>query len=213
MRHALKAVIIDYGSGNLHSAKKAFVRAMGEIGARGSVLVTSNPTDLDTATHIVIPGVGAYGDCISGLRSVNGMIEKLEEQVIKNRKPFLGICVGMQMLSEKGLEDGEHKGLGWIKGNVVKIPSKAGLRIPHMGWNSLKTNRDSKLLKGINDNDDVYFVHSYHFETDKNNVVATTDYGSDITAVVENGNIMGVQFHPEKSQKTGLKIISNFLMI
>jgi glutamine amidotransferase len=213
MRHSLKAVIIDYGSGNLHSAKKAFVKAMGEVHARGSVLVSNNPKDLETATHIVLPGVGAFADCMSGLQGVNGMIEALSEQVIKNKKPFLGICVGMQMLAEKGFEDGEHKGLGWLKGNVVKIPAKQGLRIPQMGWNNLKSKKKSKLLNGISENSDVYFVHSYFMETDNENIVATTDYGSDITAVVEKENIYGVQFHPEKSQQNGLKIIGNFLLV
>ena len=213
MRHALKAVIIDYGSGNLHSAKKAFVKAMSDVGAQGSVLVSANPKDLDTATHIILPGVGAFGDCIAGLKAVNGMIENLEEQVFKNKKPFLGICVGMQMLAEKGFEDGEHKGLGWIKGNVVKIAPKAGLRIPQMGWNNLKFGKKSKLLNGIKENSDVYFVHSYYMKTDNDNISATTDYGDEITALVEKDNIYGVQFHPEKSQQTGLKIISNFLLI
>ncbi len=213
MRHSLKAVIIDYGSGNLHSAKKAFVKAMSEVHAQGSVLVSNNPKDLDTATHIILPGVGAFADCMSGLKAVSGMIEKLEEQVLKNKKPFLGICVGMQMLAEKGFEDGEHKGLGWLKGSVRKIPAKQSLRIPQMGWNNLKMNKKSKLLNGINENSDVYFVHSYHMETGVENIAATTEYGSDITAAVEKENIYGVQFHPEKSQKNGLKLISNFLLI
>jgi imidazole glycerol-phosphate synthase subunit HisH len=213
MRHSLKAVIIDYGSGNLHSAKKAFVKAMSDIGAQGSVLVSNNPKDLDTATHIVLPGVGAFGDCIAGLKSSKGLVEKLEEQVLQNKKPFLGICVGMQMLAEKGFEDGEHKGLGWIKGDVVKIAPRAGLRIPQMGWNNLRFNKKSKLLNGVAENSDVYFVHSYYMKTDNDNIVADTNYGDDITAIVEKDNIYGVQFHPEKSQQIGLKIISNFLLV
>jgi glutamine amidotransferase len=213
MRHSLKAVIVDYGSGNLHSAKKAFVQALTNIGAKGSVLLTNNPADLDGATHIIVPGVGAYADCVAGLRAVAGMVEKLEEHVFSNKKPFLGICVGMQMLSEKGFEDGEHKGLGWIKGNVVNIPAAENLRIPHMGWNSLRKNRETRLLDGIGDNDDVYFVHSYYFDTPVENISATTEYGREITASVQKDNIYGVQFHPEKSQKNGLKIIGNFLLI
>jgi glutamine amidotransferase len=213
MRHALKVVVIDYGSGNLHSAKKAVVKAMLEAKLQGSVLVTNDPKQLVQATHIILPGVGAFADCMKGLQAVDGMIDELENQVLKNKKPFLGICVGMQMLSETGMEDGEHKGLGWLKGVVKKIPAKDGLRIPQMGWNSLKFNKESKLLNGISENDDVYFVHSYYFKTDVDNIVATTNYGSDITAIIEKDNIMGVQFHPEKSQKIGIKIISNFLLV
>lgn len=213
MRHALKVVVIDYGSGNLHSAKKAVVKAMSEAKLQGSVLVTNDPKQLVQASHIILPGVGAFADCMKGLQAVDGMIDELENQVLKNKKPFLGICVGMQMLSETGMEDGEHKGLGWLKGVVKKIPAKDGLRIPQMGWNSLKFNKESKLLNGISENDDVYFVHSYYFKTDVENIVATTNYGSDITAIIEKDNIMGVQFHPEKSQKVGIKIISNFLLV
>jgi glutamine amidotransferase len=213
MRHALKVVVIDYGSGNLHSAKKAVVKAMSEAKLQGSVLVTNDPKQLVQASHIILPGVGAFADCMKGLQEVGGMIDELENQVLKNKKPFLGICVGMQMLAETGLEDGEHKGLGWLSGMVKKIPAKDGLRIPQMGWNSLKFNKDSKLLNGISENDDVYFVHSYYFKTDLENIVATTNYGSELTAIIEKNNIMGVQFHPEKSQKIGIKIISNFLLI
>jgi imidazole glycerol-phosphate synthase subunit HisH len=209
----IKAVIIDYGSGNLHSANKAFVKAMGDAGLEGSVILSSNPKDLDDATHIILPGVGAFGDCIAGLRASKGMVEKLEQQVLGNKKPFLGICVGMQLLAEKGLEDGEHKGLGWIKGDVVKINKTQGFRIPQMGWNNLKISRKSKLLTGVADNADVYFVHSYHMKTDNDNIVALADYGDEITAIVEKDNIYGVQFHPEKSQQNGLKIISNFLKL
>ncbi len=211
MRPALKVVIIDYGSGNLHSAKKAFVKAIDDIDAVGSVLVSNNPKELEQATHIVLPGVGAFADCMKGLSSINGMIEAMQEQVLVNKKPFLGICVGMQMLAEKGFEDGEHKGLGWLKADVKKIVVD-GLRIPHMGWNTLKAKKESRLLKGL-EGVDVYFVHSYFMQTGAENVVATTDYGNEITAIVEKGNIFGTQFHPEKSQKNGLKLISNFLMV
>jgi glutamine amidotransferase len=202
-------VIIDYGSGNLRSVEKAFERVCGQ----GNVLVSSNPDDLAKATHIVLPGVGAFGDCAAGLRAIKGMEAELNKQVIENKKPFLGICVGMQLLADTGLEYGEHKGLGWIKGVVKKIePEDKTLPIPHMGWNSLNIIKDSKLTKGALG--DVYFVHSYAMDcADKNNVVATTTYGSAATAVVEKGNIYGVQFHPEKSQKTGLQILENFVSI
>jgi len=200
-------VIIDYGSGNLRSVDKAFERVCGQ----GNVMVSSNPDDLAKATHIVLPGVGAFGDCAAGLRAIKGMEAELNKQVIENKKPFLGICVGMQLLADTGLEYGEHKGLGWIKGVVKKIePEDKTLPIPHMGWNSLDIIKDSKLMKGVEG--DVYFVHSYAMEcAEKNNVVATTTYGSAATAVVEKGNIYGVQFHPEKSQKTGLQILENFV--
>jgi len=213
MRNSLKVVIVDYGSGNLHSAKKAFVKALNEISAIGSVLVTNNYKELQTATHIVVPGVGAFADCVAGIRNINQMVAELEQQVLKNKKPFLGICVGMQMLAEKGFENGEHEGLGFIAGDVVKIPSKASLRIPHMGWNNLKIKNNSKLLKGFDENSDVYFVHSYYFKTADANIIATTEYGGEVTAIVEKENIMGVQFHPEKSQQNGIKILSNFLLI
>jgi glutamine amidotransferase len=211
MSKNLKAVIIDYGSGNLHSANKAFVKAMESVYVGGKVIVTNDPKELENATHIILPGVGAFGDCIRGLKEVDGMLSKLEEEVLKNKKPFLGICVGMQMLAEKGFEDGEHKGLGWIKGTVQKIESKQDLRIPQIGWNGLKIKKKSKLLKDIAEGTDVYFVHSYYMKTD--DIVASVDYGHELTAIVEKDNIYGVQFHPEKSQQTGLKIIGNFLAI
>ena len=202
-----KVVIIDYGSGNLKSVAKAF-----EHLNKGEVIVTSNPADLAAATHIVLPGVGAYGDCAAGLRAISGMEQELAKQVLQNKKPFLGICVGMQLLAEKGLEHGEHKGLGWIKGVVAKITPEGDLPVPHMGWNTLEKTKNSKLLEDVTG--DVYFVHSYAMKCeDAANIAATTNYGGAATAVVEKDNIYGVQFHPEKSQTNGLKILSNFLEI
>lgn len=204
-----KTVIIDYGSGNLRSAAKAF-----EEVSDGEVLVSSNPADLAEATHIVLPGVGAFGDCAAGLRVIDGMVPAMEEQVLQNKKPFLGICVGMQLLAEKGYEHGEHDGLGWIPGKVVKIePADPKFPVPHMGWNSLE------IVDGLTENQllqdtiygDVYFVHSYQFECEDEFKIATTDYCGAVTAVVARNNIFGVQFHPEKSQKAGLRIIKNFL--
>jgi glutamine amidotransferase len=205
----MKIVIIDYGSGNLRSVAKAFEHVAGAE----NVVVTATPADLETATHIVLPGVGAYGDCAAGLRAIKGMEEALNKQVIELKKPFLGICVGMQLLAETGLEYGEHKGLGWLKGIVKKIePNDDSLPIPHMGWNSLNILKDSKLTKDVVG--DVYFVHSFAMDcAEKNNVVATTTYGSAATAIVEKGNVYGVQFHPEKSQKAGLKILENFVSL
>lgn len=199
-------VIIDYGSGNLRSAAKAFEHVIGD-----NVKVTSNPKDLEAATHIVLPGVGAFGDCIAGLKKIPGMVEAMEKEVLQKKKPFLGICVGMQLLADIGHEYGEHKGLGWIKGEVKKIdPKDKSLPVPHMGWNGLTINKQVPLLKNLNE--DVYFVHSYHFiPANNDNLLATTDYGDKLTAVIGKDNIMGVQFHPEKSQKAGLTLIKNFL--
>jgi len=198
--------IIDYGSGNLRSAAKAFEHVAGV-----KVKVTSDAKDLETATHIVLPGVGAFGDCIAGLKKIPGMIAAMEKQVLENKKPFLGICVGMQLLADTGHEYGEHKGLGWIKGEVRKIsPADKSLPIPHMGWNSLQLSKPTPLLKNLQG--DVYFVHSYQFiPGDNDNLLATTDYGGKVTAAVARGNIMGVQFHPEKSQQAGLQLLKNFL--
>ncbi|PIR33704.1 MAG: imidazole glycerol phosphate synthase subunit HisH [Alphaproteobacteria bacterium CG11_big_fil_rev_8_21_14_0_20_44_7] len=202
-----RTVIIDYGSGNLRSVSKAF-----EHISDGIVQITSDPKDLQSATHIVLPGVGAFGDCAAGLRALNGMVAELEKQVLDNKKPFLGICVGMQLLAAKGYEYGEHDGLGWIGGEVRKIkPSDKGLPIPHMGWNSLNLTKSQPLNDKISG--DVYFVHSYQLHCDEKYVLATCDYGSAITAIVAKGNIMGVQFHPEKSQQIGLSLLKNFLEI
>ncbi len=206
----IQVVIIDYGSGNLRSAAKAFERAGN---GKASITVTNDPKALETASHIVLPGVGAFADCMRGLTAVEGMREALEEQVMKKRKPFLGVCVGMQMLFDSGHEYGVHKGLGWIKGEVVKIESAGkSLKIPHMGWNDLHIKKPNHpLLAGIKTGDHAYFVHSYHAVCDSSCVLATTDYGTSLTAVVTKDNIMGTQFHPEKSQKTGLRLIGSFL--
>ena len=204
----MSVFIIDYDSGNLRSAAKAFERM-----AKGKqIIVSSEPELLKTASHIVLPGVGAFADCMQGLKNIAGMIAELEKQVLENKKPFLGICVGMQMLFEQGNEHGTHKGLGWLKGEVVKIDDKNGkLKIPHIGWNELNIIKpEHKLLSGINSGNHSYFVHSYH-AINSDDVIATTDYGDNLTAIVARDNIMGTQFHPEKSQETGLRLIENFL--
>ncbi len=204
----MQVTIIDYGSGNLRSAAKAFEHVAGSA----SVKVTSNPADLKSASHIVLPGVGAFGDCAAGLRAIDGMENELNEQVIAGKKPFLGICVGMQLLAEKGFENGEFNGLGWIKGEVRRITPAGGLPVPHMGWNNLVFTKESRLSACVEG--DVYFVHSYAMVcADAANVAAITDYGGAATAIVEKDNVFGVQFHPEKSQKTGLAILGNFLRI
>lgn len=209
-----RVVIIDYGSGNLRSAAKAFERAAAITGHE--VQVSNSPAALEKASHIVLPGVGAFADCMQGLTSVPGLRAALDVQVHKQHKPFLGICVGMQLLFDTGYEHGTHQGLGWMGGEVVRIDNHDHqLKIPHMGWNDLVyTDASHPLLLGIDAGSHAYFVHSYHVQCrNAADVVATTDYGAPLTAIVAHGNIMGTQFHPEKSQATGLKLIENFLRI
>lgn len=203
--------LIDYGSGNLASAAKALARAA--EGTKHQIITTADPDDIRTAERIVLPGVGAFADCMLGLSSIPGMVPTLRERVLKDGAPFLGICVGMQLLATVGKEFGEHLGLGWIAGEVVKIePSDTALKIPHMGWNELEIVQKHKLLDGIESGAHAYFVHSYHFVPAlPDDLVATTDYGQALTAIIAYENIAGTQFHPEKSQATGLTLLSNFL--
>ena len=210
------AVIIDYGSGNLHSAGKALERAARESGSDMRVQVTAKPEDVATADRIVLPGVGAFADCKNGLTAISGMREALEKAVISEGKPFLGICVGMQLLATRGLEFGVTEGFGWIPGEVRALePSDPALKIPHMGWNTLNVLRPHPLLNGIETGPNglhAYFVHSYHLVPERlDDVVAETDYGGPVTAIVGRDNIVGTQFHPEKSQTLGLKLLANFL--
>jgi glutamine amidotransferase len=212
----MKITIIDYGSGNLHSAGKAFERAVREAGFNASVSVTSDAEEVRASDRIVLPGVGAYADCRKGLDAVPGMVETLQEMVIQKAKPFLGICVGTQLMAERGLEKTTTNGLGWIKGDVVEItPNDSALKIPQIGWNTLEMLRPHPLMENIPTGADgwhAYFVHSYHIAaTDKNQIIATTDYGGAVTAIVGRDNMVGTQFHPEKSQKLGLAVITNFL--
>lgn len=211
-----RTVIIDYGSGNLHSAAKAFERAAREGGTNCEIRVTSAPHEVGNADRIVLPGVGAYADCKRGLEAVPGMRETLEDVVRTKARPFLGICVGMQLLSERGREFEVTEGLGWIKGEVKAIePSDPALKIPHMGWNTLDVVTPHALLSGIPTGTNglhAYFVHSFHLAaTERRVVVAETNYGGAVTAIVADGNIAGTQFHPEKSQMLGLKLLANFL--
>ncbi|CFX15559.1 Imidazole glycerol phosphate synthase subunit HisH [Candidatus Filomicrobium marinum] len=210
------AVIIDYGSGNLHSAGKALERAARESGSEFRVQVTAKPDDVAAADRIVLPGVGAFADCMKGLTAVPGMREALEKAVISEGKPFLGICVGMQLLATRGLEFGVTEGFDWIPGEVRALePSAPALKIPHMGWNTLNVLRPHPLLKDIETGPNglhAYFVHSYHLVPERpDDVVAETDYGGPVTAIVGRDNIVGTQFHPEKSQTLGLKLLANFL--
>ena len=212
----MHVAIIDYGSGNLHSAAKAFERAAREQGSALSVKVTAEPEDVRAAERIVLPGVGAFADCRQGLLDIPGMIEALEEAVRQRGKPFLGICVGLQLMAERGLEHGLTPGLGWIEGEVRAIaPRDPLLKIPHMGWNTLDLARQHALFDGIPTGEaglNAYFVHSYHLVPARaGTLVATTDYGGPITAFVAKDNVAGSQFHPEKSQGLGLALIANFL--
>ena len=207
--------IIDYGAGNLHSAKKAFERMAYGLGGI-TVEVTADPERVRRADRIMLPGVGAFADCKAGLDAVEGMVEVLEEQVIRGGVPFLGVCVGMQLMATEGREKVVTSGLGWIAGAVEKIaPSDPDLKIPHMGWNTISITRPHPLFAGIPDGPDglhAYFVHSYHLATDNpDTLMATTDYGGQVTACVGTDNMFGTQFHPEKSQALGLKLIENFL--
>ena len=212
----MSVVIIDYGSGNLHSAHKAFERAVQEQGLGVTVTVTAQPDLIAKADRIVLPGVGAYADCRAGLAAVAGLQEAIDEAVITKGRPFLGICVGMQLMASRGLEHQITKGLGWIDGDVELItPADPALKIPHMGWNALDVNRPHALLEGIPTGPNgwnAYFVHSYHMHAaHENDVIATAEYGNAITAMVGRDNMVGTQFHPEKSQRLGLALIGNFL--
>jgi glutamine amidotransferase len=211
-----RVVIIDYGSGNLHSAAKALERAARESGGRSEIIVSSRSADVTAADRIVLPGVGAFADCKRGLEAVPGMREALEQSVRKDGRPFLGICVGMQLMATRGLEFEVTDGLGWIAGEVRAIePADPSLKIPHMGWNTLDVVRDHPLLDGIATGADglhAYFVHSFHLvPADRGVIVAETDYGGPVTAIVAKDNMAGTQFHPEKSQMLGLKLLANFL--
>lgn len=204
-------VIIDYGSGNLCSAANSFVKAA--EGANQKIIVSSEASMLAEATHIVLPGVGAFGDCIRGLQQIPGMVEALQREVLQRNKWFLGICVGMQMMMQWGNEHGRHQGLCWIEGEVVAITPKDHSKVPHMGWNNLAITSKHPVFDGIKSGDHAYFVHSYHAQcSDSADVIATVEYGGQtLTAAIGHRNMIGTQFHPEKSQKTGLRLIENFV--
>jgi imidazole glycerol-phosphate synthase subunit HisH len=205
--------IVDYGSGNLRSAAKAFERAARDNEIRAEVRVTSAPEAIAMADSIVLPGVGAFADCRRGLMAVPGLESALHEAVMIRARPFLGICVGMQLMAEAGCEFETVDGLGWISGEVAAIePAGAALKIPHMGWNELEPRSAHPLLAGLGAGAHAYFVHSYHFRlADAADLVASTDYGGPLAAVIGRDNVAGTQFHPEKSQEAGLRLIRNFL--
>jgi glutamine amidotransferase len=206
--------LIDYGSGNLRSAERALARAAAESGQRIEITVTSDPQTVSRAERIVLPGVGAFADCMAGLAAVPGLIEAMTQSVRQRGQPFLGICVGMQLLAGRGHEHGTHAGLGWIEGEVVRLaPHDPTLKIPQMGWNELDLLQGGHpLLEGLVAGDHAYFVHSYHFRPrTPGAVLAEVTYGETVAAMVTEENIAGTQFHPEKSQRVGLRILSNFL--
>jgi len=212
----LSVAIVDYGSGNLHSAAKAFERAARDSGHDQPIKVTSDPAQVARADRVVLPGVGAFADCRRGLDEIDGMIEALNETVLQRGRPFFGICVGMQLMAERGREYKVTPGLGWIAGEVDRIePKDAGLKIPHMGWNTLNMLKPHALLDDIPLGPDglhAYFVHSYELKpSQRTDLVAQAEYGGPLTAVVGRANMVGTQFHPEKSQRLGLALIANFL--
>jgi imidazole glycerol-phosphate synthase subunit HisH len=205
-------VLVDYDSGNLHSAQKAFERMAREVGG-GEVIVSADPADVARADRIVLPGDGAFPACRAALAAVDGMDTALHDAVQRRAVPFLGICVGMQMLASIGREYSDVAGLDWIGGEVVRItPTDPAMKVPHMGWNDLVIDRAHPVLDGVATGDHAYFVHSYQFRvTDPADLLAHVDYGGPVTAIVARGNVVGTQFHPEKSQATGLRMIANFL--
>lgn len=212
----MKVAIIDYGSGNLRSAQKAFERAASENGISAQVDLVTNAEAVFDADKIVLPGVGAFADCKSGLTAIDGMVDALEETVSKGGKPFLGICVGTQLMASRGLEKGTTDGLGWIQGDVVRMePNEASLKIPQIGWNTIHLHGEHPVFAGLETGDDglhAYFVHSYHLQCkNPGECLGITHYGGDVTAIVGRDNMIGTQFHPEKSQRLGLGLIANFL--
>ena len=205
----MKTVIIDYGAGNVESV----LNALSFVKNNENFLVSNKPSDIRAANHLILPGVGAFGDCMDGLKSVEGLLPEIRKQVLVEKKPFLGICVGMQVLSSIGYENGEHQGLGFINGKVEKITAQEGLKIPHMGWNEIMLKPTKHpALKDIKNGEHFYFANSYHFICqNENNVLAQVEYGSKLNAIVAKENILGIQFHPEKSGEAGLLILKNFL--
>ncbi len=210
-------VIIDSGTGNLRSAAKSFEAALAHLGRHDRVIVSGNVADVLAADRIVLPGQGAFKDCMQSLNALPGMREALEKTVIEQARPFMGICVGMQMLAEKGYEHGVHAGLGWVQGEIHKVETyspenkEVSLKIPHMGWNDICLKQNHPLFSGLKTGDHLYFVHSYHMRCAPEILLASVSYGSDITAAIGRDNIVATQFHPDKSQQAGIQVISNFL--
>jgi glutamine amidotransferase len=211
----MKIAIVDYESGNLKSVSKAVEFASEKVGAKTEVSIVNLADDLKQFDKIILPGQGSFKQCYHSLNSIDGLIEELSNMVLNQNKNILGICVGMQLFADYGDEDGGSKGFGWIKGEVKKIKlNNPSLKLPHMGWNTIAVQKKSKLFEGIQNESHFYFVHSYSFEVvDKSDVLAITDYSNPVTAAVEKDNIFGTQFHPEKSQENGIKILENFIKL
>ena len=204
--------IVDYGLGNILSAQQSFLRVASEKKLDAEIIITNNPSQIKKSSHVVLPGQGAFKTCMAGLSNIPGMVEELSDFALNYKKPFLGICVGMQLLASKSEENGVHEGLDWIKGCIKKIPSNK-LKLPHMGWNSIKLKKEEKQTFFFLEND-YYFVHSYYFDTQsEKNILAETHYGIDFPSIVNQENIYGVQFHPEKSSNQGLKLIEGFMRL
>ena len=206
----MNVTIVDYNSGNISSVINSFKEVAKD---KVNIEVTSNLNKIKSSDKVVLPGQGSFKSCIDALKTINGLVDTLNEFAINNKKPLLGICVGLQMFADIGYEESETKGLGWISGKVSKINNQNGkFKLPHIGWNEIKVVKSSKIFKGIENKSHMYFVHSYEFvPEDKSVVSATTDYASKIVCSIEKENLFGTQFHPEKSDKTGLKIIENFI--
>ncbi len=205
--------LIDYGSGNLHSAARALRVASNNAKKTREIRITADPSAIALADRIVLPGVGHFADCAKNLRARDGLVEALEEAVLTRGVPFFGICVGQQLLATRGLEDGETPGLNWVPGDIDRIAPGAGFVVPHMGWNALELKQDHPVLSGLGDDPHVYFTHSYAYRNPADtDVAATTEYGETVVAAVARNNIFATQFHPEKSQRVGLKILSNFVL-
>ena len=207
-----KITIVDYGSGNVLSAQKSFIKIAKDNNIEVDVLISKKLNDVKNSTHIVLPGQGAFSTCMNGLKKTDGLIDELSEFALIKKKPFLGICVGMQMLANISEENGDHEGLGWIDGQIKLLPGD-NLKLPHMGWN-LATPTNSKYNNLISTKNDYYFVHSYYFEcADKDNILAETKYGTNFASIVGKENIYGVQFHPEKSSSQGLNLLKEFIRV
>jgi len=208
-----KITIVDYGLGNIISAQQSFLNVSDRFGWDSEVLITDKPKDIKSSSHIVLPGQGAFKSCMEGLTGIDGMVEQLSECVITKKIPFLGICVGMQLLADESYENGKHSGLGWIKGKIKKLPS-SNIKLPHMGWNVVETNINPSKLEISKQKNDFYFVHSYYFDCfDEKYILGTTDYGINFASIICKENIYGVQFHPEKSSEQGLSLIKDFLLL
>ena len=207
-----KVTIVDYGLGNILSAQQSFIKVANDNAIEANILISNKPDDIIDSTHIVLPGQGAFKTCMKNLMEIPGMVDQLSKTVTQNKIPFLGICIGMQLLANISYENGEHKGLGWIQGKIKKL-SVENLKLPHMGWNEVKITNKNALIEQQNI-DDYYFVHSYYFDcAHKQNIGGTTNYGINFTSFVFKENIYGAQFHPEKSSKQGLRLIKNFLQL